>query len=218
MAAGQILSWLNADDVLHPGAVRAVVEEFRSDSEAMMVYGQADFIDATGLPIEPLRHVEPFNLDRLIDVHDYIVQPAAFVRREALAAVGYVDETLHWSMDWDLWIRIGQRFPVRYLPVPLATVRLHAETKTSRAGFSKLREMHRHREATQPAPIPAPAVDPGRGNPVSNGAAAPGCAGPDAPAFRPGPVGVSADGSRHRDGPVPVGAAGSGAPASRPAA
>jgi len=143
MAAGQILSWLNADDVLHPGAVRAVVEEFRSDSEAMMVYGQADFIDATGLPIEPLRRVEPFNLGRLIEVHDYIVQPAAFVRREALAAVGYVDETLHWTMDWDLWIRIGQRLPVRYLPVPLATVRLHAETKTSRAGFSKLREMYR---------------------------------------------------------------------------
>jgi hypothetical protein len=76
-------------------------------------------------------------------VHDYIVQPAAFVRREALATVGDVDETLQWSMDWDLWIRIGRRFPVRYLPVPLATVRLHAQTKTYRAGFAKLREMHR---------------------------------------------------------------------------
>jgi glycosyltransferase involved in cell wall biosynthesis len=143
MAAGQILSWLNADDLLHPGAVRAVVEQFRSDPAAMMVYGQADFVDGSGLPIEPLRRVEPFNLARLVEVHDYIVQPAAFVRREALAAVGYVDETLHWSMDWDLWIRIGQRFPVRYLPVLLATVRLHAQTKTYRAGFSKLREMHR---------------------------------------------------------------------------
>src|SRR5262245_23221401 len=143
MAGGQILSWLNADDALHPGAVRAVVEEFRSDPAAMMVYGQADFVDAAGFRIEPLRRVEPFNLARLIEVHDYVVQPAAFVRREALVAVGYVDETLHWSMDWDLWIRIGRRFPVRYLPAPLATVRLHAETKTSRGGFSKLREMHR---------------------------------------------------------------------------
>jgi glycosyltransferase involved in cell wall biosynthesis len=143
MAAGAILSWLNADDELHPGAVRAVVEQFRSDPKAMMVYGQADFIDGAGLRVAPLRPVEPFNLERLIEVHDYILQPAAFIRREALGAVGYVDETLHWAMDWDLWIRIGQRFPVRYLPVLLATVRLHPDTKTSRAGFSKLREMHR---------------------------------------------------------------------------
>lgn len=143
MAGGQIMSWLNADDMLHPGAVRAVVEAFQADPDAMMVYGQADFTDATGLPVESLRPVEPFNLNRLIDVHAYIVQPAAFVRREALAAVGYVDETLHWSMDWDLWIRIGQRFPVRYMPIPLATVRLHADAKTCRAGVSKLREMHR---------------------------------------------------------------------------
>jgi GT2 family glycosyltransferase len=143
MASGQILSWLNADDALRPGAVRAVVETLRADAEAMMVYGQGDFVDASGRPIVPLRCVEPFNQARLIEVHNYIVQPAAFVRRQALEAVGYVDETLHWSMDWDLWIRIGRQFPVRYLPVPLATVRLHEETKTSRAGLAKLREMHR---------------------------------------------------------------------------
>jgi hypothetical protein len=188
VGGGQFLSWRNADDVLRPGAVRAVVEQFRSDPAAMMVYGQADFVDGSGLPIEPLRRVEPFNLARLVEVHDYIVQPAAFVRREALAAVGHVDETLHWSMDWDLWIRIGQRFPVRYLPVLLATVRLHAETKTYRAGFSKLREMHRivrrhSRRRFRPSLIRA-------GHALSHGAAPTGA--PDPCAGRPpSPVGVA---------------------------
>jgi glycosyltransferase involved in cell wall biosynthesis len=143
MASGEILSWLNADDVLRPGAVRAVVDAFRSDAGTMMVYGDGDFVDVGGRDIEPFRFVEPFHLRRLIEVHDYILQPAAFVRRDALEDVGYVDETLNWSMDWDLWIRIGRRFRVRFLPVPLATVRLHPDTKTSRAGFAKLREMYR---------------------------------------------------------------------------
>jgi hypothetical protein len=59
-----------------------------------------------------------------------------------LEAVGYLDESLVWCMDWDLWIRIGQRFPIRYLPRRLAQVRIHPETKTSRAGWPKLREMY----------------------------------------------------------------------------
>ena len=143
MAAGEILAWLNADDLLLPGSVAAVVEAFRADPAAMMVYGDGDLIDESGRTLQPFRFTEPFNLRRLVEVHDYILQPAAFIRRSALEAVDYLDEGLTWCMDWDLWIRIGQRFPVRYLPRRLAQARLHRDTKTYRAGWSKLREMHR---------------------------------------------------------------------------
>jgi glycosyltransferase involved in cell wall biosynthesis len=143
MAGGEILSWLNADDLLLPGSVTAVVEAFRADRAAMMVYGDGDLIDEDGRPLQPFRFTEPFNLRRLVEVHDYILQPAAFVRRPALEAIDYLDESLTWAMDWDLWIRIGRRFPVRYLPRRLAQARLHPDTKTNRAGWSKLFEMHR---------------------------------------------------------------------------
>jgi glycosyltransferase involved in cell wall biosynthesis len=143
LTSGEIVSWLNADDLLLPHAVSAVVDAFRSDPEVMLVYGDGTFIDATGRYVAPFRFSEPFNLRRLIEVHDYILQPAAFLRRSALEAVGYLDETLSWCMDWDLWIRIGERFRVRYLPIPLATVRLHPNSKTSRAGFAKIGEIRR---------------------------------------------------------------------------
>jgi glycosyltransferase involved in cell wall biosynthesis len=142
MASGEILSWLNTDDRLLPGAVRAVVDGFRADPTVMMLYGDGDLIDAAGRKIWPFRFTEPFNLRRLIEVGDFILQPATFVRREALEAVEYLDEDLHWCMDWDLWIRIGQRFRVRYLPTPLAQARIHPDAKTSRGGFAKIREMH----------------------------------------------------------------------------
>jgi glycosyltransferase involved in cell wall biosynthesis len=143
MASGEILSWLNTDDRLLPGAVRAVVDAFRADPDVMMVYGDGDLIDASGQKLWPFRFTEPFNLRRLVEVGDFILQPAAFVRREALEAVEYLDEDLHWCMDWDLWIRIGQRFRVRYLPLPLAQARIHPDAKTSRGGLAKIREMHR---------------------------------------------------------------------------
>jgi glycosyltransferase involved in cell wall biosynthesis len=143
LVSGEIVAWLNADDLLLPGAVSAVVDVFRSDPEVMLVYGNGNFIDAAGRHVEPFRFSEPFNLRRLIEVHDYILQPAAFMRRSALEAVGHLDETLSWCMDWDLWIRIGERFRVRYLPIPLATARLHLDSKTSRAGLAKLSEIHR---------------------------------------------------------------------------
>jgi hypothetical protein len=106
----------------------------------MLIYGDGHLVDVAGRSLRRFRFAEPFHLRRLIEVHNYVQQPAAFVRREALEAVGYLDETLQLCMDWDLWIRIGRRFPVRYLPVPLAEVRIHAETKTSRAGLSKIVE------------------------------------------------------------------------------
>jgi len=143
MASGQILSWLNADDVLLPGAVTAVVDAFRSDSQAMMLYGDGELIDADGRKLWPFRFTEPFHLRRLIEVSDFILQPTAFVRREALESVGFLDERLNWCMDWELWIRIGLHLPVRYLPVPLARVRLHPDTKTSRGGVRKVLEMYR---------------------------------------------------------------------------
>jgi len=144
MASGSILSWLNADDRLLPGAIRTVVDAFRAEPSAMMVYGTGDLIDVSGRELRPFRFTEAaFNLRRLVEVGDFILQPAAFVRRQALEAVGDLDEDLHWCMDWDLWIRIGRRLPVRHVPVPLAQVRIHPDTKTSRGGLAKIREMHR---------------------------------------------------------------------------
>src|SRR5262249_22283686 len=105
-ASGEILAWLNADDLLLPDAISAVVETFQADPAAMLVYGDGDLIDASGRPLQPFRFTEPFTLRRLIEVHDYILQPAAFVRRPALEAVDFLDESLTWCMDWDLWIRI----------------------------------------------------------------------------------------------------------------
>ena len=130
LAAGDILAWLNSDDCYLPGTLQAVVEHLRDNRDTALLYGDARYCDREGTVLGSYR-TEPFNFDKLA-WFNFICQPAAFFRKEVFAAVGGLDESLHFAMDYDLWIRIGGRFTCRYLPVVLATYRLHETSKTVR--------------------------------------------------------------------------------------
>jgi Glycosyl transferase family 2 len=140
---GQILAWLNSDDVYEPGAVSAAVAFLGERPDLMLVYGDATLMDAQGRVIGPCAHVRPFDLERLVHQSDFIVQPAAFFRREAFEAAGGLDESLQWTMDYDLWLKIAQRFPVAYLPRKLARYRWTGANKTSRGGLERYAEIER---------------------------------------------------------------------------
>lgn len=140
-ASGAILGWLNADDVLKPGAVRTAVAALQSHSGAALVYGHADFIDAGGAPIGPCTVVEPYSRHRLLHYGDYIIQPAAFFTRAAYTAVGGLDTSLHWAMDWDLWIRLSRQYEVLAIEEELASYRWLGSNKTAEGGHARLREI-----------------------------------------------------------------------------
>lgn len=131
MTGGQICSWLNSDDTLLPGALGNVLETFRRNPEAGLVYGNVHFTDASGAIVSEVETGQT-DYEGLASLN-LICQPAAFFRREAWDAVGGLDEDLRYAMDHDLWIRMARRFPLVYLPDPLATYRLHGESKTGAA-------------------------------------------------------------------------------------
>ena len=143
LARGEIVAWLNSDDVYLPQAVSRAVRELQDHPQSALVYGQAEEIDRAGRVIGPCEYVEPFDLHRLIHCFDYIVQPATFFRREAFVDVGGLDSSLHYCMDYDLWIKLALRYPVQYLPVMLARARLYPETKTASGGMERLDELER---------------------------------------------------------------------------
>lgn len=140
---GEIVAWLNADDLYLPGAVMTAVAALEQDALAPGVYGNAEFVDAEGRAIGPCAQVEPFDLGRLINVLDFIVQPTTFFRRTAYDAAGGLDRSLNYCLDYDLWIRLGQHAPLRYVERTLAQVRLHPETKTASGGLPRLLEIER---------------------------------------------------------------------------
>lgn len=133
MVSGEILAWLNSDDLLRPGAIAAIVSEFQQHPDTMLVYGDGDYIDETGKLIGSYA-TRPYDYAALLkSANNFIPQPAMFIRRAALAQIGWLDEKLHYVMDYDLCLKIGARWPVRYLPRRLAALRLHRAAKSLRA-------------------------------------------------------------------------------------
>ncbi len=129
MTHGDIIGWINSDDVYYPGALAAVFDYFEANPECGVVYGLADHIDEIDRFIEEYP-VEPWNLDRLEEVC-FLCQPAVFFRRELIGRFGLPDVNLRYCMDYEFWLRLGLagvRFDL--LPVKLAGSRLYAENKT----------------------------------------------------------------------------------------
>lgn len=103
-ASGDIVGWLNSDDAFFDStAVQRVVETFERHPEVDVVYGHAALVNSEGLILQ-LMWAPPFD-PRVFRFVNFIVQPAAFVRRAALGD-RIVDESFDYSMDHDLWLRL----------------------------------------------------------------------------------------------------------------
>jgi glycosyltransferase involved in cell wall biosynthesis len=128
LAKGELLAWLNSDDTYLPGALQAAARFFLEHPETGLMYGEAHYCDAAGNLVGSYRTAD-FVLENLAP-QNFICQPSTFFRKEVLEAVGGLDETLHFAMDYDLWVRIGKRFVCRRLPQFLSVYRLHEASKT----------------------------------------------------------------------------------------
>ncbi|MFC4599693.1 glycosyltransferase family 2 protein [Cohnella hongkongensis] len=141
MAKGEIVAWLNSDDTYEPGAIQAAVDYFVKHPEAALVYGEGDIIDRIGNKVKRFEATQEFDLWTLIHKWDYIMQPATFFKRKALEGVGYLNESLHWCMDWELWIKLASNYEVGYINQVIANSREYEDTKTSTGGWKRLKEI-----------------------------------------------------------------------------
>jgi len=130
-SSGEYLGWLNSDDLLTPGSLRAAASTLREHPGWSGVYGDVLHVDPAGRPLG-IETYEDFDLVRLVRHAGWISQPGSLFRRSALDAVGGLDTTLRYLMDLDLWLRLGSVAPLGYLrDVSLAMFREHDEAKSS---------------------------------------------------------------------------------------
>lgn len=134
LARGEIFGWLNADDLYEPEAVAEGVDALETTG-AGLVYADVTRVDDDHVNPRRIRSRPTFDLWTELNLGGGIYSPSVFFTREAFEAVGGVDEGLHLTMDYDLWLRIGKRFTVRHVDSVWAVQRLHGSAKTVTRDF-----------------------------------------------------------------------------------
>lgn len=126
-ATGEIIAWLNSDDLYLPGAITEAVEAFQRHPEAGLVFGDAVSADAEGHLLNHLPAGD-WGLPDLLRFR-IITQPAVFMRRSVLEKVNYLDPTYHFFLDHHLWIRVARETEILHQARTWAVSRYHAEAK-----------------------------------------------------------------------------------------
>lgn len=140
-ATGDIIAYLNSDDIYISGTLEKVAKMFISNSDKAWLSGYCKIIDEKGCEIQkPIKHYKNWWLKRYsyskLCITNFIAQPATFWKRSIHDKIGYFDENLHFAMDYDFWLRCANRYNPIMLPSEISCFRIHTLSKGGR-GFSK---------------------------------------------------------------------------------
>lgn len=141
-ATGDIIGWINSDDYYEANVFGFVMEYFKAHPAIDMIYGICHIVDENGVFLKDCESTyafqkcridyKEFKYSNLIDVFSGLIpQPAVFFRRSVFEKTGYLDESLNFVMDYELWLRIGKIGTIKRVEKLLAYFRTHEEAKTT---------------------------------------------------------------------------------------
>lgn len=129
MAAGDILAYLNSDDMLLPGTFSFVKKYFEKHEHVDAIYSNRVFIDPSGNPVN--NWVIPFHSNYCHRRWDYIPQETCFWRKTLMEDAGSIDPDLQFAMDYDLFVRMMNAGTFKHTHRYLACFRDHPDSKTN---------------------------------------------------------------------------------------
>ena len=141
MASGEIVAYLNSDDMYEAGALMSVAEYFCQQEDIAMIYGDIVHIDEASRFVV-FHKTGEVNIRKYLMAGDfYLPQPSVFFRRSVIETLGYFDKKLHLAMDYDYWLKIIMKYKTRYVPVALSRARIYPEAKSSSQNYKYLDEL-----------------------------------------------------------------------------
>lgn len=127
--SGDIMAYLNSDDIYVPGTIAAAVVALQNNPQVEMIYSDCQIIDSHSRVVDSMRGRE-FSLTGHFR-HNLIPQPTMFFRRSVLPTIGLLDPSLQYTLDYEFCLRVGQRYKLKRIPGVLARFRTHQGTKSS---------------------------------------------------------------------------------------
>lgn len=142
-ATGDVLAWLNSDDLLLPGSLAYVAGYFERHPQVDVVYGNRILIDSQGRDIG--RWVMPPHDGETLRWADYVPQETLFWRRKAWESIGgCLDEDFHFALDWDMLLRFREAgMRIARLPRFTGAFRIHDSQKNFTIGHVHGREVRK---------------------------------------------------------------------------
>lgn len=141
-ATGEILAWLNSDDIYTENTLKYIAQKFAENPDILLICGDC-YLGNREAKITGIKKPPEFTLEHFWTGGNVPGQPAVFFRKQVIENVGNIDESLHYLLDWELWFRISLNLPknlIMNVDKPLALARIWDEAKTSIAGIKAINE------------------------------------------------------------------------------
>jgi glycosyltransferase involved in cell wall biosynthesis len=140
-ATGDIVGWLNSDDRYRHGCFERVAEIFQKHPDVDVIYGDYTWIDETGRVSRIRREIEFSHFILLYHRVLYIPTTATFFRRRIFEEGNWLDERLHYALDFEFFVRLAARgYRFRHVPAVLADFRFQPWSKTCVTPHKQLKE------------------------------------------------------------------------------
>lgn len=137
-ATGNLVTYINSDDFYEPNILQKVLDYFINNPDIKWAYGGWNFVNEKGLLYKKSQPTI-FKKQKLLDYCN-IGQPSCFLKKELLEEVGMLNEKLHLTMDYDLWLRFGKKYPAGIMPFIISNMRYYPDAKSGARTMEHLKE------------------------------------------------------------------------------
>lgn len=142
LAKGTLVGWINSDDILYPECVEKIVELYNTNPDGAIFYcSELDWIDENGTFMTK-RSIHIPNRDYLLNKNSTIIQQGSFYSYKLVKKINYLDESIYYCMDLDLWLRLLNHGRIYHLKgETYSAFRIYSGTKTDTGKTKFLRNI-----------------------------------------------------------------------------
>lgn len=141
-ATGDVLIWINSDDMLAPNSLKTINDFFENNPDKSVLTGNQVIINDNGKCLRTL-NAETFTYNHLLNEPSSVMQNATVFRLSVLKRVGLLDESFHYTMDHELFVRIAKEYKSYVVDADLAYFRIWEDSKTSTSQVKFFKELVR---------------------------------------------------------------------------